>query len=378
MASSSVPRIKRDGQNAQKIVIGYQPAPGLGWLSVKNFLLSMLTLGIYRFWAKTNVRRHIWSCVHINGEPLEYTGTGTELFMGFILATVIIFIPLLVLALLIQFIAGELAAAVFQLVVVFLLTTLIGMAKYRALRYRLSRTIWRGIRGTMTGSPFSYSMLYFGALLLSSLTLGWSNPAMSVRLQQRITREASFGRTAFSFGGPASPLYRTFAFCWIATLAGLAVLGVAIIGDISNGNDSLLRSIANHAMNNPDDPRAAFVLLAVIYGSIAVAVLTYSVIWTFYTAAKLRLFASYTGFDQARFSLEATAFSLFRLWFGNLLIMLLSFGIAAPFASQRMVRYFCDRLKVSGTVDFAAIQQSPAPLDGHGEGLLDAFDLDSI
>ena len=58
------------------IGIEYVPRPGLGRLAIVNFLLNLVTLTIYRFWAKTNVRKHIWSCVHINGQPLEYTGRG--------------------------------------------------------------------------------------------------------------------------------------------------------------------------------------------------------------------------------------------------------------------------------------------------------------
>lgn len=68
---------------AEAIRIDYVPRNGLLKLSIVNFLLGVVTLSVYRFWAKTNVRRHIWSCVHINGEPLEYTGRGMELFKGF-------------------------------------------------------------------------------------------------------------------------------------------------------------------------------------------------------------------------------------------------------------------------------------------------------
>ena len=43
-------------------------------LLVKNYLLGILTLGIYRFWAKTAVRRYFWGHVSIAGERVEYTG----------------------------------------------------------------------------------------------------------------------------------------------------------------------------------------------------------------------------------------------------------------------------------------------------------------
>src|SRR4029079_17674211 len=84
------------GASGNPISIEYIEKPGLGRIALVNFLLSLVTLTIYRFWAKTNVRRHIWSCVHINGEPLEYTGRGIELFLGFLIVFGLFILPLLV------------------------------------------------------------------------------------------------------------------------------------------------------------------------------------------------------------------------------------------------------------------------------------------
>ena len=67
----------------ERLNFSYVKRPGLLKLTIVNFLLSVITLGFYRFWAKTNVRKHIWSSVHINGEPLEYTGTSMEFSKAF-------------------------------------------------------------------------------------------------------------------------------------------------------------------------------------------------------------------------------------------------------------------------------------------------------
>ena len=49
-----------------------------------------------------------------------------------------------------------------------------------------------------------------------------------------------------------------------------------------------------------------------------------------------------------------------------------------PFIQQRLVRYFCDRLDVTGTVDIDKVLQSKAPLGRSGEGLADAFDVGGL
>ncbi|HET9175437.1 MAG TPA: DUF898 family protein, partial [Pseudolabrys sp.] len=59
-------------------------------LLIRGAALLMLTLGIYRFWLATDVRRFLWSNTEIAGEPLEYTGTALELLLGFLIAIAIL------------------------------------------------------------------------------------------------------------------------------------------------------------------------------------------------------------------------------------------------------------------------------------------------
>src|SRR5471032_566662 len=61
-------------------------------LLMRGAALLMVTLGIYRFWLATDVRRYLWANTEIAGETLEYTGTPLELLIGF-LAAVAILIP---------------------------------------------------------------------------------------------------------------------------------------------------------------------------------------------------------------------------------------------------------------------------------------------
>ena len=60
----------------------------LYWIFIKNLLLSIITLGIFRFWGKTRIRRYLWSHTSLAGDRFEYTGTGGELFIGFIIVMV--------------------------------------------------------------------------------------------------------------------------------------------------------------------------------------------------------------------------------------------------------------------------------------------------
>jgi len=53
-------------------------------------VLLMFTLGIYRFWLTTDIRRFLWSNTELAGESFEYTGTARELLLGFLIAIAIL------------------------------------------------------------------------------------------------------------------------------------------------------------------------------------------------------------------------------------------------------------------------------------------------
>src|SRR5215831_21163032 len=64
-------------------------------LLIRGAVLLLITLGIYRFWLMTDVRRFLWSNTEIAGETLEYDGLATELLVGFLFAIAIL-IPIYV------------------------------------------------------------------------------------------------------------------------------------------------------------------------------------------------------------------------------------------------------------------------------------------
>ena len=364
------------------ISIEYIDKPGLGHIAFANALAIVFTLTIYRFWAKTNVRRHIWGCVHINGEPLEYTGRGIELFLGALIIFGLFVLPVFLVILTMQLWLGPNHPALILVNLVILLLVLVfwGMALYRARRYQLSRTLWRGMRGALVGSSWTYSLLYFGAWLLRSMTLGWSTPAMNLNLQERMTGDMRIGSMPFRFKGRAGPLYGPYALCWMTTLlVFLLIAGVFGYAFYAIYGDTLGELIAAERTGSGNDvDLMALVLVAGIIVGFLLFSVVYALTWAFYVAREMSIFASYTTLDQARFQLDATGGSLILLILGNLLLVICTLGIATPFAQQRLVRYLCDRLTVHGTVNVDAIVQSREAVAGTGEGLADAFDVGGL
>src|ERR1051325_6054317 len=71
--------------------------------------LEFVTLGFYRFWLATDMRRHLWSHTSVDGDAPEYTGTAKELLIGFLFALAIL-VPLYVVYFLIGIEAERLQA----------------------------------------------------------------------------------------------------------------------------------------------------------------------------------------------------------------------------------------------------------------------------
>jgi uncharacterized membrane protein YjgN (DUF898 family) len=362
----------------ERLVFTYVKRPGLLKLTFVNFLLGIVTLGFYRFWAKTNVRKHIWSSIHINGEPLEYTGTGMELFKGFLVVFFVLVLPYILAVSIATFIQGPNSpiAVVLQMAFILAIYVLWGFAIYKARKFQLSRTNWRGIRGTLVGSAMTYSLLYFGSLIAKSMSFGWATPVMNTVLAEQITNDMRFGDAAFKFKGRAGPLYPTYAMCWLLTMAAVVLFIVLAVASSSMTAQFKQMFDPSTSQTSIDQIIGYFALAAAVLFLLFMLVIP--MLWAIYTAKELRTFANYTRFDGVPFALNATTGSIIWLTVINLLLIVFTLGIAWPFVQQRVVKYAVDRVTLDGLVDVDRIRQSSAKMDTRGEGLADAFDVGGL
>src|ERR1700730_12234703 len=122
-------------------------------LVLRGAALELITVGFYRFWLATDIRRHLWSNTLIDGDAAEYTGRAKELLIGFLFALAII-VPVYLAYFLVSLEAERAKAfASFPLLAFFYLFG--QFAIYRARRYCLTRTVWRGVRFWMSGSGWT-------------------------------------------------------------------------------------------------------------------------------------------------------------------------------------------------------------------------------
>src|SRR4051812_39189166 len=195
----------------------------LGSLTFRTTLLSVVTLLLYRFWARTRTRRYLWSHVLLDGDRFEYTGTGGELFRGF-LRVVVIFAPIsLAILILDTFLLSGLNQAQLPL---FFGLAIIG--SYYARRYRLTRTRWRGIRGNLVGSAGAYLGLSLLHVLHAVLTLGLTYPIYRLATGRYLIAHSWFGDRQFSCAPRYWRLFLRYAAIWLVTVLLLATAAIAL------------------------------------------------------------------------------------------------------------------------------------------------------
>jgi uncharacterized membrane protein YjgN (DUF898 family) len=230
-------------------------------LWIRGSILLALTLGIYRFWLTTDTRRFLWSNTEVLGEPLEYTGTARELLIGFLIAVAILipFYALIFLLALTQGVIGQLAG-----VIGFVLATVLGhYAVFRARRYRLSRTAFRGVRFHQTGSAWLYAIIAILWWTLIILTLGLAYPIGLARLERFKMRNTWLGNLQGRFEGSAFSLFIRGLFMWLVVLGPLIASLVVLISAVDT---ALLWELASTA-----DDEAALGRLLQAHPNVALA-----------------------------------------------------------------------------------------------------------
>ena len=175
----------------------------------------MITAGFYRFWLTTDIRRHLWSHTVVDGDGAEYTGRGKELLIGFLVAMAIL-VPIYLGYFILGLEAERLQAfASFPLVVFFYVFT--QFAIYRARRYRMTRTVWRGVRFWMTGSGWNYALraTLWGAAMV--LTLGLVLPWRDAALERYKMQHTHYGDLQGSFEGNGWEFFKRGWWLWLLT-----------------------------------------------------------------------------------------------------------------------------------------------------------------
>jgi uncharacterized membrane protein YjgN (DUF898 family) len=310
---------------------------GAYWrLRLKGAALVVVTLGIYRFWLATDVRRFLWSNTEIAGDTLEYNGLATELLVGFLFALAIL-VPL--------YMALAVAALELELVAItpalfgFLLLALLGeYALYRARRYRLTRTVFRGLRFDQHGSAWRYAVYALLCWGIVIITLGLAYPWTQAFLERFKMRNTGYGDLQGRFEGSGLSLFLRGLPIWLLIVGPIIAAIVAIAGLIdwdalstvlAQGDDTA----ANRLIEHSPQLELAIGIVSAAGGISALAIL---LLYPLFQAVKLRWWISGLRFGAVAVTSRLRIRQVYRVYL-RLVLYLLLFGLLAIVAAVAIV-----------------------------------------
>ncbi len=179
----------------------------------RGALLELVTLGFYRFWLATDIRRHLWVNTAVDGDAAEYTGRGKELLIGFLFAMAIL-VPIY-LAYFIVSVEAERLKGFASVPLVIAFYAFGQFAIYRARRYRLTRTVWRGVRFWMDGSGWAYAGRAMLWTLLVVVTLGLAWPWREAALERYKMQHSHYGDLRGDFAGSGWEFFKRAWYLWL-------------------------------------------------------------------------------------------------------------------------------------------------------------------
>ncbi len=286
-------------------------------LYVVSNLLALLTFGIYHFWGKAKIRRYLFSSTELMGERFSFTGSGKELFIGWLKAAAIMALLLGVPNALSSFVHPAFALLVIPVMFLLFPAVLVG-----SWRYRLSRTFWHGASFSFRGRAKEYTFIHIKGTLLTLLTFGLYSPYFHCQKERFWRTNSSYGTAPFSYDGKAEDIRKDFLKAWLLTIPTLGLC------------------------------------------------------WFWYSAKTSRYDWEHTSFGAARFAFDATGRQLFSFTIGNFFLLALTLGLAYPWVIVRGVRFLSKHLTMTGEVEFGKIAHAPQNAKAVGEGLAGALDID--
>ena len=328
-----------------------------------NILLTIVTLGLYYFWAKVRVRRYLFSQMEFAGDRFAYHGNARELIRGFVKATLVFGIPYYALSNAGPFLEESNLAVNYglQFMAWLLLAIFIPVAIVGALRYRLTRASWRGIRFSFQGKTWDFMKLWFIGYILTGLSLGLYYPYFATKKQAFLTQHSYFGSEPFTFSGEGNHLFRPFLNIYIlaAASSGLAAFGLyRVIG-----------SLLSESFELAGDQAEALTAVMIPIISVMVGALVFRLLLFPYSVTEQRYFWEQTSIGSAGFHLPITTWPVLKLKLGNFLLMVCTMGLAWPWITIRNIRFVTDHLTLVGTENFDAVVQAYDAAPPLGEGL---------
>lgn len=294
-------------------------------IQLVNLILQVLTLGLYYPWAKANTLQYLYSHTTLQDHPFAFTGTGKQMFKGFI-KVLIIFGAIIVIYLIITLNWSPIAAI---LILYILLLLILPLAIHGSYRYRMANTHWKGIRFGYVGDRNELMKLFLTGFFLTIITFGIYGPWFYMKLRTYIIENVRMGDAHFTYYGKGGEFFVMNLVGYILTIF---TLGIYFFW--------WQRDVFRFFINNT---------------------------------------RMYRNEQEIAFQSNATAGGFFSLLVGNLLITVFTLGLGIPWAITRSLKFVAENIAMEGDISLDELEQQQAAFtDATGEDMADFLDFGFI
>jgi uncharacterized membrane protein YjgN (DUF898 family) len=316
-----------------------------------SLLLSILSLGIYSAWGKVRKKRYLYAHTILDGTGFEYRASPLAILRGRVIA-VALFGGF---ALSGHFVRGM------QAVFVLLLLLLLPWIVVAAARFNARNSAWRNITFGFDGTIGEAAKIFLGLGALAIVTLGFGYPYFKMRRTRFIIARHHFGTTRLEADIAAGGFIVTYL------LAVLMTIGLVVLVVVATIVEAMLSRAASHAAPNQ----------IVFLSDMALSYAGYIAVYAYVRArlGNLTFNAIVAGPLRCRSRLRAR--DMVWLYITNVLAILGTVGLAAPWVTVRMARYRINRLRLVGSttpeVYMGARRETSSAT---GSEVSDLFDVD--
>ena len=253
----------------------------------------------------------------------------------------------------------------FGYLVVYYLT---GVARFRALRYRLSRTYWHGIRGGSDVQGLAYGGDYLWRNLVGTLAAGLMVPWAMTTLWNRRWSQMSFGPYAFRADARWDKIIARYLAYYLVPV--VFTVGIFVLLVMAGAG----AAAANAAKAQSRDVVLAIFVAAAILGYVLFFVVL-GLVALFYYSAFYREAVGQLELGGLQFDFTARTWDWIKLWAVNIALVIGTLGVGYIFVNYRNYTFAIRHLRAYGEVRLDEMTQTTTRDPGQGEGLLDAFDV---
>ena len=304
-----------------------------GWeyfrIWIVNVALTLLTLGIYSAWAKVRARRYLYGNIWLGDAAFDYTANPVAILRGRILVAIVL--------VLLSF--AQILSIFYYYAALAVLAPLVPWVVVRARTFQLRNSRYRGIAFDFKGRFWDAAVWYPLMAVASFVTLGLAWPFRVFGRDRFLITESRFGNKPFRFIGEASPYYGVYVVVWVMTM--ILFIGSCFV---------VISMVAMEPDAETPPPAANFVM-PVFFALVGLVSFVY---------IRTRLLSyrwSCTQLGDSDFILQLSFGTMLWLYASNTALIIATFGLFAPFAKIRVLRYVVDQFLVMqslGKITFEA------------------------